>query len=153
MVTWNCDRDSEIKGQGCGNKTKLVVVVVARVTAFLRKWHLSLKGKEETSQVRTGVRALEHMQRLWGWKWLGTFEKLEENQGTWSPKSRGGGGESDGMWAWKGSRSHHLGSLGWAREFGLYSKYSWETKASLRERWLHFREFILWDNLRGIELK
>ena len=34
MITWNCDRDGEIKGQGCGNKTDLVVMVVRGKAIF-----------------------------------------------------------------------------------------------------------------------
>lgn len=34
MITWNCDKDGEIKGQGCENKTDLVVVVARGKAIF-----------------------------------------------------------------------------------------------------------------------
>ena len=64
-VTSNCDKDNGRKYQGYGNKTNLVVAVV-RGRAYLRKWLLNgiSKDKEETGLARTGLRALQHMQRL-----------------------------------------------------------------------------------------
>ena len=67
MITWNCDKDGEIKGQGCENKTDLVVVVV-RGKAIFEEMTCESQKKEGTSQVRTGARTLENMQRLRGWK-------------------------------------------------------------------------------------
>lgn len=57
---------------------------------------LSVKGKEETSRLRTEERASHTRKGSQVGNGLVCL-KNGENQGTWSPESRGGGGESDGM--------------------------------------------------------